>query len=174
MRNHMLHLEEILALQEGERVVSILRRSLFTVAPILIAATLFLAAPFFFLFPLLRMGFIGTVLLCASFAIGAYLGLKGVLLWDANVLVLTDRRFLVVRQNGLWSRRVVEAPLAGSQATVKRSGWLGALRIGELTLTGHGLSVPVVVSGMPSAEKVARNIQGLRDAQSAGFKVRTV
>jgi hypothetical protein len=170
----MLHLEEILAMQEGERVVSVLRRSLFMVAPTLFLAALFLATPFFFLFPLLRMGFIGTVLLCVCIAVGAYLGLKGVLLWDANVLVLTDRRFLVVRQHGLWSRRVIEAPLAGSQVTVKRSGWSGTFRIGELTLTGQGLTVPIIVSGMPSAETVARNIQGLRDAQSAGFKVRTV
>jgi len=170
----MLHLEEILSLQEGERVVSILRRSLFMVSPTLLAAALLLMTPFFFLFPLLRMGFIGTVLLCASIAVGAYLGLKGVLLWDANVLVLTDRRFLVVRQHGLWSRRVIEAPLTGSQVTVKRSGWLGALRIGELTLTGQGLAVPMVVSGMPSAETVARNIRGLRDAHTAGFKVQMI
>ncbi len=170
----MLHLEEILALQEGERVVSVLRRSLLTVAPTLILAALFLATPFFFLFPLLRMGFVGTVILCACIALGSYLGLKGVLLWDANVLVLTDRRFLVVRQHGLWSRRVIEAPLSGSQVTVKRSGWSGALRIGQLTIIGQGLSVPVIVTGMPAAETVARNIQSLRDAQSAGFKVRTV
>lgn len=170
----MLHIEEILALQEGERLVSVLRRSLLTVAPTLALAGLFLATPFFFLFPLLRLGFIGTVILCASLALGAYLALKGVLLWDANVLVLTDHRFIVVRQHGLWSRRVIEAPLNGSQATAKRSGLMGMMRVGELTLTGQGLSVPVIVTGMPSVESVARNIQGLRDAQGAGFKVRTV
>lgn len=170
----MLHLEEILALQEGERIISVLRRSLLTATPTLLLAGLFLATPFFFLFPLLRLGFIGTVILCAALALGAYLALKGVLLWDANVLVITDHRFIVVRQHGLWSRRVIEAPLNGCQVTYKRSGIAGALRMGELTLNGQGLSVPVIITGMPSVEAVARNIQGLRDAQSAGFRLRAV
>lgn len=170
----MLHLKEILALQEGERIVSVLRRSLIVAVPRLAVAGVLIALPFFFLFPLIRMGFVGTVLICLGLAAGAYLALKAILLWDANVVVLTDRRFIVVRQEGLWSRRVFEAPLAGCQVTVAREGFLGLMRIGQITFTGPGLSVPVIVSGMPAAESVARSIQGLRDAQNAGFKVVTV
>lgn len=170
----MLHLQEILALQEGEQIVSVVRRSLMMAAPRLALAGILIALPFFFLFPLIRLGFIGTVMICIGLAAGAYLALKSILLWDANVVVLTDRRFIVVRQEGLWSRRVIEAPLTGCQVTVARQGMLGLMRIGEIAFSGQGLSVPLVVSGLPSAEALARSIQGLRDAQTAGFKLKTV
>lgn len=171
----MLHLQEILAMQEGEHVVRVLRRSLWTTVPGLAISGFLIALPFFFLFPLTRMGFVGAVLLCAVLAYGIYLSLKCVLLWDSNVLVLTDRRFIVVRQGGLWSRQVIEAPLAGSQAAAsKPSIFFSFLRMGNVTLSGHGLSGPVMMTGLSAPNSVARMILGLRDAQSAGFRVQGV
>lgn len=168
----MLHLHEILALGEGERVMRVIRRSLWTALPGLVAAGLFIALPFFFLFPLIRLGFVGAVLICASLAGGMYLALKTVLLWDANVLVFTDRRFVTVKQEGLWNRRVIEAPLAGASVEPGRASIFG--RVGRLTLTAPGLATPVSVDGISSPDAVARSFVGLRDAEDAGFRVRTV
>ena len=138
-------------------------------------AGLFIALPFFFLFPLARMGFVGAVLICSGLALGIYLALKYVLLWDANVFVLTDRRFVVVMQSGLWNRHVIEAPLSGSQAAVrKRSLFERLFRIGDVAVSGEGLSGPVTVSGLPRPDAAVRMLHGLRDAQNAGFKVRGV
>lgn len=171
----MLHLREILALQEGERVTRVLRRSVWTTVPGLSLAGLCIALPFFFLFPLTRMGFVGAVLICVGLALGIYLALKYVLLWDANVLVLTDRRFVVVRQGGLWNRHVIEAPLSGSQAAIPKRSLLGRLfRIGDVVISGEGLSGPVTVSSLPTPDAVVRMLHGLRDAQNAGFKVRSL
>ncbi len=171
----MLHLREVLALQEGEQIARVMRRSLWTAVPGLAMAGLCIALPFFFLFPLTRMGFIGAVLICSGLALGIYLALKYVLLWDANVLVLTDRRFVVVIQEGLWSRRVLESSLAGSQAAVSKRSIFGRLfRCGDVVLSGEGLSGPLTVSSLTAPDAVVRALHGLRDTQSAGFKVRTL
>lgn len=171
----MLHLREVLALQEGERISRVLRRSLWTAVPGLGLAGLFIALPFFFLFPLTRMGFVGAVLICSGLALGGYLALKQVLLWDANVLVLTDRRFVAVFQDGLWSRRVIEAPLSGSHAAVaKRSLGARLFRMGDVVLSAEGLAAPLTLPSLPSPDTVVRALHGLRDAQNAGFKVRAL
>ncbi|KAA0206486.1 hypothetical protein EDM68_02240 [Candidatus Uhrbacteria bacterium] len=171
----MLHLREIIALQEGERIVRVLRRSLWTAVPGLALSALFIVLPFFFLFPLIRLGFVGAALICASLALGIYLALKHVLLWDTNVLVLTDRRFVVVCQGGLWSRQVFESSIVGAQAAPGQRSFLDLLlRKGELVLSGQGLAAPLTLTDMPAPEAVARTLHGLRDAHTAGFKVRSL
>ncbi len=171
----MLHLREILALQEGERIIRVLRRSLWTAVPGLALAALFIALPFFFLFPLIRLGFVGAVVICASLALGIYFALKHVLLWDTNVLVLTDRRFVVVKQDGLWSRQVFESSVAGAQAAPGTRSFLDRLlRKGELVLSGQGLPAPLALPGIPAPDAVARTLHALRDAHTAGFKIRSL
>jgi hypothetical protein len=51
----MLSVHDILQLQEGERVVAVIRRHASSVIPGLVAAGLCIALPFFFLFPLIRL-----------------------------------------------------------------------------------------------------------------------
>jgi hypothetical protein len=170
----MLHLQEILALREGERIMRIQRRSIWTAVPGLLLAAFLIALPFFFLFPLIGFGSLGIAIICLGLAIGIYLALKQVLLWDANTLVLTDQRLIAVRQGGLWSRQVIEAPLAGIRVEVKRSLYGYLSRTGDIEIYGHGLSDPVVMETVPGSESIARMIAGLRDSQNAGFTLKEV
>ena len=58
----MIRLEEVIQLKEGEEVKALMRRHVVTLLPQLVAASVLIVAPFFFLFPLFTSGPAGIVL----------------------------------------------------------------------------------------------------------------
>ena len=169
----MLSVREILQLQEGERVVAVVRRHASSVIPGFLAAGLLIAIPFFFLFPLVRTGFVGAVVISLFLAAGLFFALKTLLLWDANALVATDRRVVIVRQKGPWDRQVTEWPLYGLSITVERHGMLDSMfRTGSLSMLGAGASIPVAISGVAKPDDLAAMLQKLRDGRNPGFRIK--
>lgn len=171
----MFHSREVMQLEEGERLVAVVRRHAATLLPGLCLAALLIALPFFFLFPLLGLGFVGAVIISLCLAVGVYLALKTFLLWNATALVVSDRRIVCVRQSGIWRRAVTEWPLLGLTLTVERRGMRDALlRTGCLRLQGAGGASPVVFVGLGSPERVASIVMTLRDARNAGFRLKEI
>lgn len=153
--------------------MAVVRRHASSVIPGLVAAGVCIALPFFFLFPLIRLGFIGAVIISLFLAAGLFFALKTLLLWDANALVATDARVVVVRQKSPWDRQVTEWPLYGMSITVERHGMLDSMfRTGSISLLGAGASIPAVISGVAGPDQVAALLQKLRDGRNPNFKVK--
>jgi hypothetical protein len=169
----MLSVRDLIQLQEGERVVAVVRRHASSVIPGFAMAGLLIAVPFFFLFPLVRLGFIGAVIISLSLAAGLFFALKTLLMWDTNALVSTDRRVVIVRQKGPWDRQVTEWPLYGLSITVERKGMFDSLfRTGTLSMLGSGASTPVFVSGVAKPDEIAAMLQKARDGRNPGFRIK--
>jgi hypothetical protein len=170
----MLSIRDVLQLQEGEQVAAVVRRHASSVIPGCILAGLLIALPFFFLFPLVHTGFIGAVIISLSLAAGLFFALKTILMWDSNALIATDRRVVIVRQNGPWDRHVTEWPLYGLNVTIEQHGLFDSLfRTGSLSLLGAGATTPVAIDGIAQPERVAALLHKLRPGQSAsGFKLK--
>lgn len=171
----MLQARDVMQLEDGERLRAVIRCHAAFVIPGLIGAALLIALPFFFLFPLIKLGFIGATLISVSLGGGLYLALKTLMLWDANALVVSDRRVVCVRQSGLWSRAVTEWPLLGLTVTVERQGIPDAVfRTGSLLFLGRGSEIPSAFGPIASPERVAELLARLRDAGNAGFKLKEI
>ena len=95
-------------LKEGEEVFGIVRRSLISFARSILVAVIAVLAPFFFLFPLLRLGVWGVVVMLALFFVGCLLTLRIVILYLLNVLCVTNRRVIDFDQRGFFHRVVSE------------------------------------------------------------------
>jgi Zn-dependent protease with chaperone function len=169
----MLSVRDVLQLQEGENVVAVVRRHASSVVPGFVAAGMFIALPFFFLFPFVKLGFTGAAIISLFLAAGLYFALKTLLLWDANALVITDRRIVVVQQQSPWDRQVTVWPLFGMSITVERRGVLdAAFKTGGISLLGAGAFTPVVFSRVAKPDEVAAMLHKLRDNHSPSFKIR--
>ncbi|HVM90342.1 MAG TPA: hypothetical protein VMU11_00385 [Verrucomicrobiae bacterium] len=170
----MLSIRDVMQLQEGERVTAVVRRHASAVVPGFLLSGVLIALPFFFLFPLVHTGFIGAVIISLSLAAGLFFALKTLLMWDANALIATDRRVVIVRQKGPWDRHVTEWPLYGLTVTVEQHGMFDSLfRTGNLSLLGAGASTPAVMEHIAQPERLASLLQKLRPGQNAsGFKLK--
>lgn len=107
----MFQSSDVLHLEEGERIEGIIRQHYTTLWPRLLLSAFLIVLPFFFLFTLLSTGFIGLVIVVLLVATGIFLALKALIVWDAKLLLLTNRRLIHVDQRGVWSRKVLETPL---------------------------------------------------------------
>lgn len=96
-------------LKEGEEVVRIVRRYpgslLFPALP----AMAFLLGPFFFLFPLLKLGVFGALGFVILLMIGGILTARLMILYSLNALVITNQRLIDVDQRGFFHREVSES-----------------------------------------------------------------
>lgn len=111
----MFHIEDVLLLKDDESVKTLARRHVVTLFPRLFLALVFLVLPFFFLFPLFGLGPLGIVLFIILFGCGAAFAVRSLLLWDADVLIITNHRVVDVDQRGVFTRMVSEAPLGSIQ-----------------------------------------------------------
>jgi hypothetical protein len=169
----MLSIREIIQLQEGEQIQAIVRRHASTIVPGLILGGLLIALPFFFLFPLIHVGFFGAVIISLCLAGGLFYSIKTLLLWDANTMLITDRRVMIVHQNGPWDRRVIEWPIYGLSVSIEQPGWFDSMfHTGQISLLGFGSSVPTSMDRIANPERIAAILQKLRDGRNAGFKLK--
>lgn len=104
----MIRLEEVLQLKEGEEVKAVTRRHVVTLLPELIAATVLIVAPFFFLFPLFTSGPAGIVLFGVLVIVGVILAVRGFIIWDGDLLIVTNNRLVDVDQQGMFARVINE------------------------------------------------------------------
>jgi hypothetical protein len=95
--------------KEGEEALAVIRRSpLIAILPTTIA-TLCIIAPFFFLYPLLRFGPIGSIIVAVLLLFGCFLGFRTLWVYQLNAFILTAERIIDVDQRGMFHKIVSEA-----------------------------------------------------------------
>src|SRR5687768_3542730 len=119
-------LERRLGLKDDESLLAVVRAAPVTLLlPGILIGGLILA-PFFFLVPLLRLELLGKILIGLSWSLGLFLGLRGLVKWRMTILAVTERRVIVVRQNGFFDRHVTELPFSRIQEVAYRVSGMGA------------------------------------------------
>lgn len=169
----MFHLEDVLTKNEHENVHSIIRRHVSTmVVPLLISLVL-IAAPFFFLYQLFAWKTIGLIIFFCSVVLGIVIALRALLLWDADVFVLTDLRVVDVDQQGVLSRTVAETALSSIQDVAwHRKGIVQTLfRTGTLSIQPASGGRAMIVMDISRPERVYARVNELRHQKSAPSEV---
>ncbi len=160
----MFQLEDVLQLKEGENVVRLTRRHVLTLAPGLILALLLIVLPFFLLFPLFGLGVVGVVMFAAAVLIGIGVAYRSVMLWDADVLILTTHRLVDVDQKGLFTRNVTEAQLSNIQdvSWSKKGFWQTIFRMGSVQVQTAGSSSNIEAVHVSEPQRLAEFLNDLR------------
>jgi uncharacterized membrane protein YdbT with pleckstrin-like domain len=104
----MIRLEDVIQLKDDERVRAFTRRHGITIVPNLLLALVLIVVPFFFLFPLFSSGPTGVVAFIAMVVAGAVIAFRSFIMWDGDIIVVTNKRLVDVDQLGVFSRTVNE------------------------------------------------------------------
>ncbi len=95
-------------LKPNERIVRVYRRFPWVDIWRYAAAAVFLLLPFFFLFPLLKFGTWGMILIAALLLVGIGLLARTIFFWFHNVFVITTDRIVDVHRLG-WFEEIISA-----------------------------------------------------------------
>ncbi|MFH1611013.1 MAG: PH domain-containing protein [Patescibacteria group bacterium] len=129
-------MQSSIELHQDEQVLAVIRQSIVCELGRFILAIFFLLTPFFFFFPLLKLGGFGFVLfiIIESFAI-LYFGRLGIA-WYYTLLIITDQRIIDTDQQGLFKREISELDIRNikSCVTIKPSLFERFFRIRTIIL----------------------------------------
>lgn len=162
----MFHLDEVLQLKDTENVKTLVRRHPITLLPGLSLSAALIVLPFFFLFPLFNLGIVGVILFLCSVIIGVIIAGRTVILWDADVLIVTTIRLVDVDQRGVFSRFVTEIPIATIQeVSWKRQGVVDTIfKIGTLSVQAMHAESKLDVHRVAHPAHLSELIGDLRNA----------
>ncbi len=115
-------------------------------------------------------------LFCLLLAVGAAYALRVFLVWDAHVLLLTNKRLVHVEQLGVWRRHVKELPIASiEQVSVERRGPGDAMfGTGVLRIRAHG-NGSIAFAGVARPELLVSQIEKARPSSApivGGFQLK--
>jgi hypothetical protein len=168
----MFRVTDVLVLRDGEKIHAVLRQHGWTLFLRLLLAGALIVLPFFFLFTLTGWGKIGLVIFTLSVAIGLIIALRSLLMWDADVFIVTSHRLVDVDQRGVFMRAVSETPLAMVHDVRWERQGIGQnlLRLGTLRIRTNGPVSEWLVPNLPRPASVQTLIQELREdaAPAAG------
>ncbi|MFA4955060.1 MAG: hypothetical protein WC641_07170 [Patescibacteria group bacterium] len=160
----MFHIEDVLQLKDDEQVKLIVRRHLVTLFPSLFLALILIVVPFFMLFPLFAWGILGVILFAVAVFCGVVVAGRSVLLWDADLLIVTNFRLVDVDQRGLFTRLVSEVALPSIvDVAWSRKGLLETFfRMGSLAAQTGAAGTKIEARMIPRPERTAEFLNDLR------------
>lgn len=149
-------LERRLGLKDDESLLAVVRAAPVTLilSGTLVAALILL--PFFFMVPLLRWELLGKIIIGLSWTLGLLFGTRGLVKWRMTILAVTERRVIIVRQNGFFDRHVTELPFSRIQEVSYRVSGMGAtiFRYGELLIESAGSDEPLAMKHVPHPARI--------------------
>lgn len=138
-----------LKLSADEKIIFLLRESLWGRWHKVVLIIILVLCPFFFLFPLLYWGNNGLMVFVLALIVGIIFFFREGLLWYKSIFVLTDKKILIIKRQGFFSEIISEYQLSHlKEATCKISGVSG-------TLFGFG-SLELKFDDLPHWVKVAK------------------
>lgn len=162
----MFHIEDVLQLKDTEDIKLLARRHSVTMFPGLLLALALIVIPFFFLFPLFSWGWPGLSLFVISALAGILISMRTVLIWDADVLIVSTLRLIDVDQKGVFSRFVTEIPLSAVRDVVwRRKGIVDTVfNVGSLDIQAADVAQKMIISRVGKPESIHELINDLRHA----------
>ncbi len=160
-----MKIEKLFELKPREEIVKIVNESFVPHLPKFSFILLWLVAPFFFLFPLFRMGTIGVVLFFLLFGSGLFVAYRIFFCWTRTVFIITDRRIIDVEQGGFFDRVVTEAPFHKiDEASYRVKGFFPTMfRYGVVRLHLRGSAADIQFKHVLKPDQVHNLINDLRE-----------
>jgi membrane protein YdbS with pleckstrin-like domain len=159
-----MRLEKLIQLQPNEEILEIVREDLVPHAPKILIFILWLLAPFFLLYPLLQLGWIGFVVFSLFLVSAGWFGWRTFHRWSHTMFVITDQRIVDLDQRGFFQRVVTEIPLERiDQVTYEIRGVLPTvLRLGAIIVTTAGQAADLEFRRVRQPARVSALINELR------------
>lgn len=157
-------------LKEDEQVIQIIRKyPLIFVGPIIIS-TVFIIAPFFFLYPLFHWGGWGVLAFFVLLGVGILLGLRVFIIYSFNVFIITNQRIIDIDQRGFFDRTVSETTYDKIQdVSFKLKGIAQTLwHYGSIIIQTAGNQANIELHGVKDPEKVQQMITEIQKENSQG------
>ncbi|MBI4592115.1 hypothetical protein HY733_01570 [Candidatus Uhrbacteria bacterium] len=151
-------------LKPREDVLAIVRASVVPLFWKFVLASLWIVLPFFFLFPLWRLGIWGVVAFFVWLASGIFVLLRLYLMWVRTVFLVTDMRVVDYDQRGFFHRVVTEARFEQIDEVSVRVKGMGAtlFRYGTLQLKLHGAAADIEIEYVKKPEQLSSLVNDLR------------
>lgn len=160
----MFRVEDVLLPKDEERVKTVTRRHLVTICPGLLLSLVLIVVPFFLLFPLFGWGIPGVIIFFVSLLSGLAIAIRTLLLWDSDVLIVTNLRLIDVDQRGLFSRIVSETPLSSIQnVSWAKKGLIETIfRFGSVKVQTQSVATTIEAQRIPHPQLIHELINDLR------------
>jgi hypothetical protein len=160
----MFKLEDVLLLKDDEEIKAITRQHGLMLVPMLALALLLIVGPFFFLFPLFSSGPAGILMFGVLVLVGMFIAMRKFVMWDGDVLIVTNQRIVNVNQKGMFSRTVSEVKLDDiHDASWSKNGIVHTIfNLGNVLVQGSSLTLEV--KSIPGPKDLHGLINDLRHA----------
>lgn len=147
-------------LKEGESAVLIVRKYPFVFLGQIVLSSLFIIAPFFFLFPLLRWGGWGVFIFFMGLLIGIAVAVRVFVEYSFNVFLITDTRIIDIDQKGFFDRTVSETTYDKIQDVSFRTHGVmqTLLHYGGVIIQTAGQQANIELHGVKNPEQVQQTI----------------
>lgn len=129
----------------------------------ILASFLLLTLPFFFIFPLFKLGYWGVGIFLALIMLGIIYTLRTIAVWYYNTFVITNKRIIDIDQRGFFERIVSEASYDKVQdVSWRRKGiWQTIFRYGNIRIQIVNSSMGLEIRNIRNPEKVHQTILDL-------------
>jgi len=147
-------------LKEGESAVLIVKKFPFVFLGQILFSSLFIIAPFFFLYPLVRWGWWGVLIFFVGLLIGSGVAVRVFVEYSFNVFLVTDTRIIDIDQKGFFDRTVSETTYDKIQDVSFRTHGVmqTLLHYGSVIIQTAGQQANIELHGVKNPEKVQQTI----------------
>jgi len=161
--------KNILHLNDGEKILGIVRRSFVSELFKIIFVCIWILLPFFFFFPLLRLGLFGFFLF-AILAVGGLLyAFKIWMNLSYTMLIVTSQRVIDVEHHGLFDRDIAEAGLSSvsSVKVLKRNIFQRIISSGTVKVkTKKSDKFDIEIDGVRKPQTVRQFVEDVKELSS--------
>ncbi|MFH1089046.1 MAG: PH domain-containing protein [Candidatus Uhrbacteria bacterium] len=137
----------LIKLRPNEQILDVVREDFIPTLPWWIFLFVWIAAPFFFLVPLVRQGMVGIIFLVVMAGTGIVMAFRTHFSWRKTALVVTDERSVDITQHGFFDRTTTEVEHKNIQeVTFYIKGLLATVfRFGTVYLRTAGNAADIAV-----------------------------
>ncbi|MFA6098564.1 MAG: PH domain-containing protein [Patescibacteria group bacterium] len=147
-------------LKENEEPVAVIRKFWLVFLGRILLSMIFIIAPFFFLYPLLKWSNWGLLVFAAISVFGIMIALRTFIVYSFNVFIITNQRIIDIDQRGFFDRTVSETTYNKIQdVSFRIKGVMQTLyHYGSIIVQTAGAQANIELSGIKDPERIQQTI----------------
>lgn len=159
-----MKLKDLIHPKPNEEILMIVRESLVPKSGMLFLFAIWFLIPFFFLYPLFRMGTLGSILFLVLVLSGIVLFWRTFRTWSHTLFIITDRRVIDIDQRGFFDRVVTESNFDHiDEVSYRMQGILSTVfGYGTVTVKLHGAAADLFFQHVRNPARVQDLLNDLR------------
>lgn len=157
--------ENLIRLRPQEKIIETIHEDFFPFLPWWFFLFLWIAAPFFFFYPLWQQGWIGIAIFVILVLSGLLAAGRTFFSWQRTSLVVTDQRVVDIDQRGFFNRTLMEVEYQDiEEVSFKIKGfWATVFRFGTVLIRTAGERADIAVRRVHQPIKLQHLLDDLRD-----------